>query len=207
MNTDKEVLKKVYTAENHEDLMDAYKDWAKDYDNDTVGEFGYVAPKAAAESMLRYLDDRSARILDAGCGTGLVAEVLKPLGFTNIDALDYSAEMLEEAEKKGVYRECMQVDMSKPMDIADNAYDALICVGTFTYGHVTPEAFEEVIRVVKPGGIVTFTVREGAYDEHDYRPKMLQLECDGKWELQEMRDETYFEKENVSCKVCTYRVA
>ena len=43
MVTDNQTLEKVYTAKNHEELMDAYKDWAADYDADTVDRFGYVA--------------------------------------------------------------------------------------------------------------------------------------------------------------------
>ena len=43
------------------------------------------------------------RIIDAGAGTGLVGEALAKLGYTNMDALDISQEMLDEAEKKKVY--------------------------------------------------------------------------------------------------------
>ena len=53
-----------------------------------------------------------------------------------MEALDYSKEMLDEAEKKGVYRKYIQADLSRPVDIEDNRYDAIVCVGTFTYGHV-----------------------------------------------------------------------
>jgi len=53
MVSDNKTLDKVYTASNHTELMDAYKDWADDYDNDTVGSFGYVAPAAAVRALQR----------------------------------------------------------------------------------------------------------------------------------------------------------
>jgi predicted TPR repeat methyltransferase len=201
-----EVLNKVYTADNHDDLMDAYKLWAEDYDADVVGKFGYVAHIVSSQALQKYLEDKEARILDAGCGTGLVGVVLQEMGYTNIDALDYSQEMLDEAEKKGVYKKYIQADLCKALDFVDNAYGAIICVGTFTYGHVGPDCFKELIRVTKPGGYIVFTIREGAYEEHDYTSAMPALEEQGLWELVEMRTMDYLQKENVTCKVCVYKV-
>ena len=149
---------------------------------------------------------RIARVLDAGCGTGLVGEVLRRLGYENIDAMDYSEDMLSEARKKSVYKELMQEDLSRRMDIPDNAYDATICVGTFTYAHVGPEAFEELLRITRPGGIICFTIRDGAYEEYGYRDKMLEMEATAKWELQELREADYLVKEEVTAKFCTYKV-
>lgn len=86
MVSDIETLEKVYTAKNHTELMDAYKAWAADYETDTVGNFGYVAHVATAETLDRFLGDKKAAILDAGCGTGLVGQELVKRGYRNIDA-------------------------------------------------------------------------------------------------------------------------
>lgn len=207
MVSDNKTLDKVYTATNHAELMDAYSDWAGDYDDDTVGRFGYVAPKLTAKALAQVQDDTSARILDAGCGTGLVGEALLDLKFKNIDALDYSQAMLDEAGKKDVYNKLMQADLSKPLDLRNDAYDAVICVGTFTYGHVDAKGFDELIRITKPGGHICFTIREGAYEDYGYRDRMLALEQSDAWELVSLEDADYFNKEeNVTCKMCTYRV-
>jgi len=203
--SDNKTLDKVYTAKNHEDLMDAYKDWAASYDQDTVGAFGYVAHVATARALERILDDREACILDAGCGTGLVGEALKERGYRRIDGLDYSRDMLEEAKGKGLYEKYIQADLSNPLEIPDNAYDAIVCTGTFTYGHVDAGAFDELIRIAKPGGSICFTVRDGAYQEYGYRNRMIELELAGAWELVDMRDEEYLRNEEVSCKLCSYK--
>ncbi len=206
MVSDNKTLDKVYTAQNHEDLMDAYKDWAADYDADTVGSFGYVAHIATAKALEKAMENRDCRILDAGCGTGLVGEVLQEMGYTNMDALDYSQEMLEEARTKKVYREHMQADLSKPLDIPDNAYDAIVCTGTFTYGHVDAKAFDELVRITKPEGVIVFTIRDGAYQDYGYRKRMIDLERGDAWELLSMYDEDYLKNEDVTCKMCTYKV-
>jgi len=206
MVSDNKTLDKVYTAKNHTELMDAYKDWAANYDDDTVGSFGYVAHIATAKALDNQVDDKDLRVLDAGCGTGLVGEVLQEMGYSNMDALDYSREMLEEARDKKIYREHMQADLSKPLDIPDNAYDAIVCTGTFTYGHVDASAFNELVRITKPEGLIVFTVRDGAYQDYGYRKRMIDLERADAWELLSMYDEDYLRKENVTCKMCVYKV-
>jgi SAM-dependent methyltransferase len=60
---------------------------------------GYQAPFAAADLLHLNLGMPSARILDAGCSTGLVGEELFRLGYRNLVGLDYSADMLERANQ------------------------------------------------------------------------------------------------------------
>jgi predicted TPR repeat methyltransferase len=206
MVTKNQTLDKVYTAKNHEELMDAYKDWASDYDSDTVDRFGYVAHIASADALDKALDTKEAYILDAGCGTGLVGEELAKKGYSKMDALDYSKEMLEESERKKIYHRHIQADLSKPLDLEADCYDAVVCTGTFTYGHVKASAFDELIRVTRPGGIICFTIREGAYHDYGYRQRMIALEQEQTWELISMKDTDYLKKEGVTCKMCTYKV-
>lgn len=206
MVTKNQTLEKVYTAKNHEELMEAYKDWASDYDTDTVDNFGYVAHVASANALNKMVEKKDAYILDAGCGTGLVGEELARKGYDTMDALDYSKEMLDEAEQKKIYRRLFQADLSKPLDIETDRYDAVVCTGTFTYGHVKASAFDELVRITKPGGIICFTIREGAYEDYGYRQRMIALEQQKSWELLSMYDTDYLKNENIKCKMCTYKV-
>lgn len=98
-------------------------------------------------------DPSKLRILDAGAGTGIVGKVLQSLGYTNIDALDISQKMLDEAKKLNIYKEfiCAPLSVEPIAEIETNQYDALICVGTLTVGHVKPVALDEILRIVKPG--------------------------------------------------------
>lgn len=206
MGTTPQLWKATYEAKTAEDLADAYRDWACLYDHDTCKTMGYVGPQTAAAMLDRYLDSRQSRVLDAGCGTGLVGEILHRLGYAHVDGMDYSRDMLAEAEKKGVYRRLMQQDMNERLTIGDDSYDATICVGTFTYTHVGPEAFNELVRITRPGGLICFTIRDGAYQDYDYRSEMLRMEACETWELQELREQDYLTHEQVTAKFCTYKV-
>ena len=114
--------------------------------------------------------------------------------------------MLEEAERKKIYNRHMQADLSQPLEIKDNQYEAVVCTGTFTYGHVKASAFDELVRITRPGGFICFTIREGAYEDYGYRKRMIELEQKRAWELLSMKDADYLRKEGVTCKLCTYKV-
>ena len=206
MSNTPELWTATYDAQTADELAEAYKNWAGEYDRDTLDTMGYVGPHVAAAMLDYHLDSKKSRVLDAGCGTGLVGEHLHRMGYQNVDAMDFSEAMLDEAEKKGVYRQLLQKDLNQQLDIPDDSYDATICVGTFTYAHVGPHVLEELVRVTRPGGHICFTIRDGVYKEQGYRSKMLQMESCAKWELQELREHDYLIKENVSAKFCTYKV-
>ncbi len=164
------ILNKVYSLKGSpEEVVDAYKDWAKTYEKDTVQDMGYVAPVVVAEKLATLLG-ADAKVLDAGCGTGLTGQELNKRKFTDVDGMDISPEMLEIARSKKVYEDLRIQDMTGPLDYETGAYDAVTCVGTFTHAHVGPKGFNELLRITKPGGPVVATVHEDVwpdgYEDH-----------------------------------------
>ena len=94
------------------------------------------------------------KIIDVGAGTGLIGFELKKLGYTNLCALDISAEMLKEAKKKEVYTEfiCTSLNGQPIPQIESGQFDALICGGALIPGLIGSSAFVEMIRMVQTGG-------------------------------------------------------
>ena len=196
------VLEKIYNMSGDpEECVDAYKDWAKTYDEDTVGDLNYVGPKISA-TRLAELVKPDAVVLDAGCGTGLAGVELKELGFGTIDGMDISPEMLDEARKKGPYRALQVEDMTKPLSYATGAYDAVICVGTFTHAHVGPKGFDELIRVTKPGGPIVATIHEEVWPD-GYEDHFKKLEANGRAKVKSISEEAYHVNK---CKLVTLEV-
>ena len=80
---------------------------------------------------------------------------LSNLGYTNIDALDFSQEMLDEAKKKNIYTKfiCAPLTEQRNPEIETGEYHVLISTGTVVIAHVQPEALEEMIRMVKKGEV------------------------------------------------------
>ena len=202
-----QALDKAYSLESAEEVVDLYRDWADRYDHDTVERFGYVAPQRTVAVFLRHFSDRAARVIDVGCGTGLAGEVLRDQGFSNVDGLDISPEMLEAAREKGVYRELIEADLTKPLDIPTDSYDAVVSVGTFTHGHVGPEGLDELIRITRAGGVITFSINEGVYQEYGFEAAYRALADRGIAAVVETVQSDYLVKEGISSFVTTLKVA
>jgi len=203
----REIHERVLNASTTEELAQAYNEWADNYDQDLIDEMGYVAPLIATQLFSNNVDDRSSAILDAGCGTGLVGEYLRRDGYKNIEGLDYSRAMLDKAGQKQIYHKLIQGDLTGYLDIPNNTYDAIISVGTFTCGHVGPGAFDELLRITKPGGHICFTVREQAWEEESYLDKVGALEHDGAWTMLAENTADYIKSEGSNCRICLYQVS
>ena len=80
---------------------------------------------------------------------------LNKLGYTNVDALDVTQRMLDEAKKKKVYTKfiCTPLTEERTPGIETGEYNAIISSGVVSaaYGHVRPPALLEMIRVVSEG--------------------------------------------------------
>ena len=191
---------------NQEELEELYRVWAINYDHDVVEVIGYVGHTITTELLLKYVDNSESKILDAGCGTGLVGEILHEKKFNNIVGIDFSQSMLDQAFNKNVYQSLNLADLTEKLTYKDNTFDAIICAGTFTCGHVGPEAFLELIRVTKTGGYISFTVRDQEWDFLPYEETIKELEEKNLWFCVEHLITDYNVAEGVSCQLCLYKV-
>lgn len=179
-------LNRIYNLTgNPEECVEAYKEWADNYEKDTVDEMGYVAPAIVAEKLasLARLDGKT--VLDAGCGTGLAGVELAERASALIDGMDISPDMLALARKKGAYEDLRTADMTGPLDYKTDQYDAVMCVGTFTHAHVGPKGFDELVRITRPGGLVVATVHEDVWDADNYLDHLKAIDASGAAALKE----------------------
>jgi ubiquinone/menaquinone biosynthesis C-methylase UbiE len=174
----------VYSAKNHRELCDRYDRWAQDYERDLTETFGRPAREPIVDLTLKYVP-KAAHILDAGAGTGILGQWLHQEGYRNLVALDLSAGMLAEAKKKTVYQQLYTMILGEPLDIMTATFDAVTACGVFTYGHAPSSAFDELIRVTKPGGHLLFTLRPDFYETSDFKAKMTSLVEQSRWALVE----------------------
>ncbi len=147
-----------------EDKENTYDRWAESYESDLVGDMNYVAHVHAARIFGEFVTNQDVRILDVACGTGLVGDELKKLGFWRIDGTDLSAEMLKVSAERGVYRRTFKHDFTQPLEISKR-YDALICVGLFAFHEPGITDLIHVINTVKPGHYCVVTVNGAAWTE------------------------------------------
>lgn len=167
-------LERVHQCRTVDDTKQVYGDWASTYDQ-TLTACGYKSPWLVASIITARVSDKTTSILDVGCGTGMSGQAMSQAGFSVIDGIDLSQEMLDEARTKDIYRTLTPADLMQQIDIADATYGAAISVGTFTVGHVGPDRIPEVLRLIKPRGLFAFTVRVDAWADQRYEEMLSDL--------------------------------
>ncbi len=147
-----------------------YADWAMQYNQD-VNSAEYSGPVIAAQLLQQNLTDKKARILDAGCGTGLVGVELQRLGFNHVDGFDLSPEMAEFASASGAYHQVTgNIDMLHAVEnYPQRDYDALLSIGVFTLGHVPPQALEVLVQLVRRDGLLVISTRSHYFEQTDFQ--------------------------------------
>ena len=173
----------VYAAKSEAELESSYDDWADEYDSDLGADSAWISPRVAVEYLVKHVA-ADAKILDAGAGTGLVGQRLLAAGYANLHAIDLSPGMLAVAHAKSVYRELRRMTLGAPLAFADEAFDAVVAVGVFTTGHAPAHAFDELVRITKPQGVIVFSLRTGEIEDAFARHFAV-LEAAGRWRLAE----------------------
>ena len=192
----------IYKLTTSEELLKYYQDWTKKnkYNQDMIN-WKYTAPQETVLVLKKYALNNKYKILDAGCGTGLVGIELKKCGYSNIDGVDFSQNMLDLIPQ-GIYKKIEKVDLNKLLKFKDNMYDVIMCVGTFTYGHVKPQALDELIRITKNGGLICFTINEGIYEEYGFDNKIKELTNNKLWNVKEFFKSDYIVNKDVNAWLC-----
>ena len=188
-------------AKNDNRLMEVYRDWAKKYDYDNDNVLGTVSQPKSVSLLSTRLKDKTAKIIDVGCGTGLVGEKLKAKDFSYFDGIDISKDMLSIAKSRG-YRNLFLGSLNKQLPVFDDAYDAAMCIGVFTHGHVSSDRFNELCRIVKPGGYVCFTINEGVFEEYGFKEMIAEFQLNKVWEVISLYKDDYMTLENVKGYYC-----
>ena len=180
-----EFLARVYQAGTTDELEQVYNQWCEGYDEDVTG-LGYNSPAVAAGLFARYVQPSSGPFLDAGAGTGLMGAVLKAMGYEGLVGIDLSPGMLKMAGKRRVYQELHRMVLGEHLDFTDDYFEACQSVGVFTSGHAPASGFDEIIRVVKPGGYVIFSLLADVYENGGFKEKLEALSAERKWTRVEM---------------------
>lgn len=166
-------LDAAYALETAEDNLKLYRNWANTYDQEFAENHGYVLPLRVAEAFAAA--GGSGPVIDLGAGTGLCGEALRRLGVAPVDATDLSREMLDVAEAKNIYTHLFAGDMLDRLPVDDGAYAGAVSSGTFTHGHVGPDALAEVLRILRPDGLGCLSINSAHYGARGFDARFAQL--------------------------------
>lgn len=176
-------LDRAYDLEDPEKTKAFYEEWAATYEEETRVN-GYVTPRRCAAALADRVPDKSAPLLDLGCGTGLSGVAFRDAGFTCIDGTDFSREMLACARtKEGVYRRLIGSDLNELLPGAAGDYGNIAAVGVFSPGHAPPEMIDAVMEKLPAGGCFVFSLNDHALAIPGYEQRMDALVATGRAEV------------------------
>lgn len=157
-----------------------YDDMAARYD-DTLAAWQYRSPEDACDLLAPYLAD-GARVLDVGCGTGLLGRALMQRGALQVDGIDISTASLRHAEERGCYARLIRHDLQVlPLPVPDDGYDAAAAVGVMSYIADAPALMRDLCRAVRRDGVITFTQRTDFWQERGFAGMIARLQDEGLW--------------------------
>lgn len=165
-------LRQVYDLDGPLEVREYYDAWASSYDDELVAN-GYASPARVAAALATLSTDRSAPVLDYGCGTGMSGDALVGAGFSVVDGADPSAEMLRVADAKGIYRSLVRLDLHAPRPpFADGRYPVVAAIGLIGPGAAPLGLFDQLLGLVAPGGLFGLSLNDHALADPAYPAKV-----------------------------------
>ena len=168
-------LDDAYSLQTPYDSIKLYKKWAQTYDEDFAISSNYLSPQKISNFFLEHSKDTDTPILDVGAGTGLVGRFLNVRNKKEIIGIDISSEMLQQAKLKKCYSSLIEADITKKIPLKENSIGAVVSAGTFTHGHVGPDAFDELLRIAKPGGLFVLSINSKFFIKAGFKEKFLKI--------------------------------
>jgi SAM-dependent methyltransferase len=95
----------------------------------------------------------ASRVIDFGCGAGILIPELREKGY-HVVGLDLSLDMLKAHEEVTAPLVCGD---GCCLPFAAAKFDAIFCRGSLHHVPDLKRAFEEIVRVLKPGGYLIFS--------------------------------------------------
>ncbi|MDR1421664.1 MAG: class I SAM-dependent methyltransferase [Coriobacteriales bacterium] len=111
-------------------------------------------PKVSCRHTAEYLRDfKYESLLDVGCGTGYLLELLIGQKPADYHGLDLSDEMLRVAGEKNIPNSTFVLGTADKLPYEDGSFDVVTCIQSFHHYPYPDNAMKEALRVLKPDGI------------------------------------------------------
>ena len=98
----------------------------------TLAKLHYCAPEKIVDCLRANVFERFSSVLDAGCGTGLAAVLLKPL-CASLSGVDLSPRMIEHARNREAYDELRVGELVHFMNERPQQHDLIFSADTLVY--------------------------------------------------------------------------
>lgn len=143
-------------------VKNLFDHYAPFYDQHLTTHLKYSVPDTIAcylEDFFDESDKKNLKIIDLGCGTGLLGETVRDWKKQMI-GIDLSPEMIQVAEQKNCYEELVVGDIAERILPYKHA-DLVLAADVFTYVGDLSLITQRVKNTLNDGGYFIFTVEKG----------------------------------------------
>lgn len=148
-------------------VRDVFDDFADSFDEQLLKNLGYRAPQVLVDTVATVLHAPSGSldVLDAGCGTGLCAPLIRPYARW-LSGVDLSGGMIEKARLRGGYDALEVAELTAFLQAHALAYNLVISADTLIYFGELHDVLTAAHNALRPGGWLAFTLeaKEGSED-------------------------------------------
>lgn len=138
-----------------------FDDYAESFDQSLVDRLDYKGPALVADALDRLMGDvPPLDILDVGCGTGLVGEMLKARA-ARLDGVDLSPAMVAKAAQRAIYDDLAVGELTQALADRPHRYDLVVAADVLVYVGDLEPVFRAARDALRPGGRFAFTVERG----------------------------------------------
>ncbi|MEO5829997.1 MAG: tetratricopeptide repeat protein [Rhodanobacter sp.] len=150
-------------------VRDTFDGFADSFDEQLLKNLGYRAPEVLIAALGEVLGEPAGAldVLDAGCGTGLCAQPMRPWT-RRLAGVDLSSRMIEKAQRRGGYDELEVAEITQWLEQHPHAYDVVLSADTLVYfGELLP-VLRASHAALRSGGWVGFTLEASLGDESSF---------------------------------------
>lgn len=137
-------------------IVRLYKSQADGWDGGAAGPTGYRGHRLIADALVRLNAGRADIVIDAGCGTGLVGELLRA-DAGRLIGVDMSEPMLAQARQKNVYDELHRGDLVEYLNSHHATCDLIVSAATLIHFGDLDAVFAAAARCLRADGLFVFT--------------------------------------------------
>jgi predicted TPR repeat methyltransferase len=147
-------------------VRDVFDGFADSFDEQLLKNLNYRAPEVLIEALGKVLPAPAARldVLDAGCGTGLCAPLIRPQA-CRLVGVDLSSGMVDKARIRGGYDELAVAELTEYLQARHAAYDVVLSADTLVYFGELMAVLSAAYAALRAGGWVAFTLEALDGDE------------------------------------------
>ena len=126
----------------------------------------------------------------------VASEIKKKVPNAVIDGVDISKEMIQISREKNIYRSLLELNLEDTLDHLLKNYSAVVSAGTFTHGHLGPDALNGLISHFNSGTKFVIGINFDHYHLKGFEKKLKALINSNTIESFELNEVKVYNKEN-----------